>query len=146
MSVLSISPKLSSELSSYYKAVVEETYIFKNVVSNFPLQTDLIKAHMVVLVMLVPLQFISLLMLADELFLRLIYQKSTSNVTYVFLFFLVCFAMFATILPIGNTGLVRILGGGAIAASLVMPLITSCFPLLLRMVVFIFNNTNSRKV
>lgn len=84
-------------------------------------------------ILLMPIQLVSLFLLSNEEVLATVFPGKYTNASAPGLFFLGCFLILFLFLPLGNNSLVRLLGGGWLAVSILTPLITGMLPISIRL-------------
>jgi hypothetical protein len=124
---------------SFYDSIIPNSIIFWKFNNNYPFSTDLAKSHTLLLVLIIPFQLFSLFKLDVTGVMRILRQKDTRQLFKTFLFLAAAFLILMLMLPLSNTALLRVLGGGGLAVSILTPLVTSLLPLLVRiMSCFVF--------
>jgi len=127
--LLNSDPVLTTMLSLYTK-VADATFLFSKINAKTPFSSDLAKAYTLTVSLLIPLQLWSLLKLDRAELLAIAHQKNDARLFSAFVFFCVCAFVLVFLLPLGETGVIRFLGSGYLAVSLVIPTLTSLFPLI----------------
>lgn len=127
--LLMVNDWLQVQLLWLYHEILE----FSSINKSPPFSTSFGQAYAMALVFLMPVQFISLSVLSESDISGTVTRKFERGNMMPSMFFGGCFLVLFFFLPLSDISLVRLLGGGAFAVSVITPVITSLLPLSIRL-------------
>jgi len=132
---------LNSEMAVDIFSAAHNSFLsFTRINSAPPFSAPIAKAYTAILVLIIPVQFGSLIMLEKTKVMHIVRRKNRKDFIVSFVFVLLMCIVFAFFFRLGNYGPLRLLGGGVFAASIATPCITSIFSLMFAMAYFIVND------
>jgi len=111
----------------------QKTLWFSAINKTPPFSTPFGQAYAMALVLLMPIQLMSLLKLGENDISAIVIRNFEKGNLMPPVFFGGCFLVLFFFLPLGNIALVRLLGGGWLAVSIITPIITSLLPISIRL-------------